>query len=198
MKRLIALLLLAAVLLSACSDNAIREPYTEEINGVAYHVDPVKRVVTANGYEFTYTLSDEQTSVEYPNGAVFSENRHGYGDSASTLISQGWINADADLISADGGDYANCYDLISVIPEPEEAIPEDPYAFKFDLVLFIMGAVALPVGIYAVRRPEEVWYFRFWWHFKSAEPSDYSLGMIKFSGIAGIVAGAICIIAAFF
>ena len=184
MKRLIALLLLAAVLLSACSDNAIREPYTEEINGVAYHVDPVKRVVTANGYEFTYTLSDEQTSVEYPNGAVFSENRHGYGDSASTLISQGWINADADLISADGGDYANCYDLISVIPEPEEAIPADPYAFKFQPWLFIVGILALLLGIFQVRKPEDVWNLRFWWHFKNAEPSDLSLGVIVFDQLS--------------
>lgn len=191
MKRTFVLLILVALLLTACADEAIRDPYTQMVNGVSYYVDPVNKTVTANGYTFSYILSDSHTSVEYPNGAVYTENRYEYA------VTSGWSDMGNPEILGDGDTYANCHDLISVIPEPEQAIPEDPYAFKFDPKIFFVALFTLPFGIYMVRKPEEVWYFKYRLHFKNAEPSDTSLGLIVFSGVVLIILGAVSLVVAF-
>ena len=197
MKRLFPLLLLAALLLTACGGTTAPEPYTEMINDVTYFVDPANQVITVNGWDFSYTQSQDKISIEYPNGAVYTEVRHDYNDYVSTVIRSGWDNMGDPQISPEGNEYANCHDLIYVVPEYEEKVSDDPYAFKLDIKMLFLAIISLVMGIYGVSQPEQIWKCRFGWHFKNAEPSEMSLGLIVFGGIILIITGVISLILAF-
>lgn len=157
--------------------------YIKKMNSVEYLVDPEAKTVTVNGYVFPYTATPNSARVRYPNGAVCSEN----GGSVS------WTNADEELIINNGKPYANCYDLLSVIPHPK---PEKDYG---PMVIAILAGFALIcIGSWETARPYDHWYWQFGWRYKNAEPSDEAIGRIAAFGIIQIVMGVIVIIVGFF
>lgn len=189
MKRVIVLILLAALLLCGCaaeSQQQPQEPFTSIVNNVSYYVNPKTKTITAQGHEYHYTYIDNDdrrgVSITYPNGTVVT-------DSYSKSSGMGGVS----FSSMDVGGYADCYDLLSVVPELEQ---EEDHTVMWQAILLGVGLIGL--GGWEAACPDTHWNWTYGWRYKGAEPTDEALGRIAAAGIFCIIIGIIMIMIGIF
>lgn len=194
MKRVLILLFLTALLLCGCTAEEKKqepqEPYTSVIDGISYYVDPEAQTVTAQGHKYRYRYIDNKDTrgirIIYPNGAVVTDS-HPVGGGMGGIS---WSNADVDIQIGNGKPYADCYDLLDVIPAQAEEKEEKEE--KGDMIyLFFYGLPLIALGWWTAARPYTHWYWAFGWRYKDAEPSDEALFRIMGIGYFLIVCGII-------
>lgn len=194
MKRGIILLLLAALLLCGCQKKQ------KEIT-----VDSEAKTVSDGKYTYTYKdVTTEKAigtfrriTIYYPNGATYYRTHiesngsvtcqpgeyTGPYDKGTYTDGETLINAIAPVIAQgnSGG--------IVIQPEPEKKTdPTDSF------MTFFCGLALLGIGCWPAFAPESVWFGRFGWAYKDAEPSDRAIGLIQGSGILELIIGVIFII----
>lgn len=188
MKRVVTLILLVALLLCGCAAEQPepQEPYTSVINGVSYYVNPEAQTITVDGYDYYYTYIDNDdrrgVSITYPNGTVVT-------DSYSPSSGMGGVS----FSSMDVSGYADCYDLLDVVPEQ---VREEEKGEMIQLIF--LGIPLIALGWWEAARPDTHWNWMYGWRYKDAEPSDEALGRIMAAGYLEIAFGVILILIGIF
>lgn len=188
MKRAIVLFLWMALLLGGCASEPqqSQEPYTSVINGVSYYVNPEAQTITAQGHEYYYRYIDHDdrrgVSITYPNGTVVT-------DSYSTSSGMGGVS----FSSMDMNGYADCYDLLDVVPEQ---VQEEEKGEMIQLIF--LGIPLIGLGWWEAACPDTHWNWMYGWRYRNAEPSDEALGRIMAVGYLEIAFGVILILIGIF
>lgn len=194
MKRVVLLFILVALLLCGCAaEQEPQLPFTCSVNGIAYYVNPEAQTITSQGNEYHYRYIDNDdchgVSITYPNGAVVT-NSYSIGSNVGGVS---WSNADMDFQINQGGTYADCYDLFSVVPEQ---VKKEEKGEAMYLIFYGLPLIAL--GWWEAACPYTHWNWMYGWRYKDAEPSDEALGRIKAVGYLGIAFGVILILIGIF
>lgn len=171
------LLVLAALLLSACSGQT-----TLEVDGVSYTVDWKEKSLSdgENTYTFQQTTADGKKviTVIYPNGAQVSRtyfNEYSWTDSSKNADIRGYASFDALVtgINSIAGDR------------------------KVNVPMILGGLLLVGIGVAGVAIPESIWRISEGWKYESAEPSEFlmkiyaTVGMISIIGGVAIILGGI-------
>lgn len=178
MKRVMALLLLAALLLAGCAGRKLTVNHEEH---------------TVFDGKYTYRFVDDSTvstrtiRITYPNGGIYRWEQD---------LSQHHTTAH--------GRGNELYDPVEYTPGEElvEAIagfgeePKKPREVNWGAI--IGGVVIIGLGIWIVADPYTHWNWRFGRWFKDPEPSDEGLGRIMATGYLEIAIGVISILAGIF
>lgn len=193
MKRSIILLFMVALLLCGCAtEQEPQLPFSCSVNGVEYYVNPETQTITSQGNEYHYRYIDDDdrhgVSITYPNGAIVSES---YENGGSGGV--GWSNADPEFVMSQGSTYANCYDLLSVVPEQ---VKKEDRTVMWQLIFF--GVALIAIGWWEAACPYTHWDWQYGWRYKDAEPSEEALGRIVAFGIFQIVLGVIMVLIGIF
>lgn len=170
MKRIFAIFLLAALLLSGCAPKETVHTVTLNRNGIDYifTVDTENSTVSDGQYTYTYTINGNSTTVTYPNGARY------YWTQDGMFGSGGWDN------NYDPNTYADGDMLIDAINETK---PEtvDGHIFA--------GLFLAALGAFYTFAPHAAWYLSRGWIYKNAEPSDAALIIARISGVILMILG---------
>lgn len=181
MKRFWKVLVMLVVVLSLWGCTRQEKIYTTERNGIQFVVDTENRTISDGVYTYHYGLSEGASSstltITYPNGASYWDTQNDKGNGSS-----GW----SDDYKADA--YVSGWTLSNVV---RQTIPKPANSGKI-----IAGLIVIGLSIAEIAFPQGLWYLRYGWHFKSAEPSDASLMLARVGGVVGIILGAILILVA--
>ena len=181
MKKLIALLLLVALLLTGCA--GATGPVTYEYQGRDLTVDlDHGRIIDGQDlyrFERRDTGDGEEFTVKYPNGAsvyrLYRDNGH---------ISGGVVGN--STASTDG--YIDIDDLCAIIGDTGSDFGAGGIAFE-NILLILMGVAAVVFGIFCMGNAEGVWQMSEGWKFRNAEPSDLALSMTTIGGVISLIVG---------
>ena len=177
-KRLTILILMAAMLLAACT-NGNNYVFDIEIDGELFTVDTKKDTITHAGDVYGYESGQwpDGMQITYPNGADF---RNGKGSN----------NYDPER-------YVDGETLISVASQAENNKPavKNPIEVLGNILLgiFLCGA-----GVLNLFHPEFGWYLKLGWKIRDGEPSDLYLTLARFGGGASVLLGIIVILVGIF
>lgn len=189
MKKLIPLLLLAALLLSACVWEDLspsREPYTWGNDGKTYYIDPEAGTITCGAHTYRFEIERTTITITYPNGAR-------YIMTVEQELSYGGYTMDFDTSDITENGYENGEDLMAAV---EQYLPsQDTQTVSGTDVLGILCGLALcGVGLWGLLAPHSAWYVSHGWRYKDAEPSDTALMVEGVVGVIAIVGGIIIIV----
>jgi len=180
-RRIFGLLLLLALLLTACGESEPRSSvYPVEYLGTTYYVDVSQGTITCGEdlYRFTVSASGDtrRTTITYPNGAT-------YFWSEGNSVGAGGASEGYDSVR-----YVDGLTLINIIDQagPSRSTRERSGNPLFGFVCILIGALNLAF-------PQVGWYLRYGWHFKDAEPSDLAIGLARLGGGVVILIGIILI-----
>ena len=174
MKKIVILLLLAALLLTACQS----QPRTITID---------RDAGTLSDGTYTYEYTEEKydnyhsITIYYPDGC-----RYYWTDMGTEVIEQG---------EYDGYTYASAQQLLDtiqgtvIIGQPEQSANVSDRVY-----LILLAVVLVGLGLWETARPEQSWYLAHGWKYKDAEPSDVAIGLIRGMGILELVFAAILVI----
>ena len=169
--RILAAVLLAAVLLTGCGGSSTYE--VASLWGVVT-IDPEAKTLTCGSnvyaYEITASETVTTTTIRYPNGATYY--RHSSGMTGHSSHSE-----DYDENRYIPGDV-----LISLL---EQEYPREKKGSTF------LGLVCIAMGVWGIAKPESLWYLGYGWRYRNAEPSDAALIVERLSGVLCIVVGLI-------
>lgn len=180
MKKLLVLILLAALLLTVCACTS---------SGV-YEADGLRLTVDWDLYQISdgqhvYNYSCEQTSdgekivITYPNGAQYF-----------VIIVDGTVLATGSAQAGDISDYISPETLFAAIDDQR---PMSAMVFQgfdgYDIIMFILAACIIIVGLFVVSDPEVAWKMRFDWLVENVELTDRALSVIRFCGVCTTVSG---------
>lgn len=171
----ILVLLLLAVLLTACSGGEVQQYTTED----GYVVDKASCTITGpDGIVYSYEVRGTTTTITYPNGATYYQTQQ---DQFGTA---GWSN-DYRPQHYTAGDK-----LVEVLSQntPQRKSRSGNTGSIF------FGLLLIGVGIWHTAAPESAWYLGHGWKFKNAEPSGAALVMTRIGGIAAIVIGFVMLL----
>lgn len=183
--RLFALILVLAVVLSGCQGKA-PDNYIVIHNGRTLSVNTIARTVTDGDDVYSYSVQEGTTStvmeITYPNGKHMTvyQNYGSHGNSAGSL------NAE------EAERYLSEWTIFDAV---QEATTE---RYKFHLGYFLLGILIAGAGVFLILDPETAIYWRHMWWFKDAEPTDFAIGMTRFSGVISAICGIVMTILSFF
>ena len=175
MKRFCIAMLALLLMLSLAGCGEQGPVYAVDRYGNEYTIDREQGTISdgTNIYEFTYEGDSEDYSVtiEYPNGGSYHWGESGgFGSGGGNSKYDPQRYTDADI-------------LIRLLQE------NAPKGIRIGNILAAL--VLIGGGIFCIACPETVWYLESGWRYRDAEPSDFALGVTRFSGIAAIVIGFI-------
>ncbi len=183
MKQIARFLLISLVccLLFGCSSQQKTLEYYLSENGVEtlLTMNPDARTITDGTHTYTYDFSRDadgcSINLTYPNGAEYY-----YVSRTSNGISTGSGDFKG-MPTADG--YADPEVLCRFVQSSAPASGKQ-YPISLSLILIILGL--LPACF-----PRGIWFLRYGWQFRDAEPSDAALWIGRISGIAVIGVGIV-------
>lgn len=89
-------------------------------------------------------------------------------------------------------------DASIIVDIPDELRDAYAAANRVPLGLGLFAFLLLSaLGVFCLLKPETVWQFQHLWTVRGGEPTDNSIVGIRLSGIICIVAGIVCLAAAF-
>ena len=169
------------LLVSFCGCAQQEQVYTIDRNGTQFLVDTENRTISDGShtyhYMLSYTASSSSVTITYPNGSSFYDTVVKGGSGSS-----GW----SDDYKADA--YASGWTLSAVV---RQTIPKPEPTGKI-----IAGLILIALSIVEIAFPQGLWYLRYGWHFKNAEPSDGALAAVRVGGVVGIILGAVLLLTA--
>lgn len=175
MKKLLAIILLLTLLLTAC---AKEEPIV---------VDSVNHTITQGKttYEYTDTTEGDTRTIVilYPEGGRYTWVETGN-------ISHGSMGGVVGSASGRNGP-----DLVNAILNPNQ--PEENIDSRLQWFIIVAGILVAGYGLWQVCCPYAVWNIFMRWYYKE-EPGEYALTRIISSGIAEIILGIAMILIAIF
>ena len=173
--RILALVLLAALLLTACAPKVIE-------------VDLDNKTITHGDLVYTYkqqTKSNIRTiTITYPNGGHYT-----WTDSqGETSYQNGKGDLSYDPANSDDGDV-----LIEHILNAERGIqPENEH--RIDWLLVVMGIFTAAMGAWIMLKPYLFFKIRYGWRYENGEPSDMGLGAVSAGGFITLLGGIVFIL----
>lgn len=171
-RRIFLVLLLVALLLSACGAETVK---TVEYRGMAFTLDMENGTITHDGTVYEYEADTHGDSTRY---TVF------YPDGAS--YSMAW----SDYIGGGGGDDryydADRLDGDILVDVLRDNLPKEKEPGRFGLCLLVVA-----LGVFYTAAPQAAWYLSRGWAYRNAEPSDAALAVARLSGIVVIIFGVI-------
>lgn len=180
-RRVFGLLLLLALLLTACGNDSESTSYVYPVDylGTTYYVDVSQGTITCGEDVYRYTVevgADTRvtTRITYPNGNVY------YWTEGGSISTGGWSEG------YNVSQYADGFTLINVL-EQADPTPQKRERSGNPLI----GFICILIGALNLAFPQVGWYLRYGWHFKDAEPSDLAIGLARLGGGAAIVIGII-------
>ena len=175
-KLLFIFLLVAAMLLAACTQSGEKNIYETWINDQLFTVDTKQNTITHMGDVYRYESSEWPSGIRiiYPNGADFK-----------------------------GGTGSSNYDPVRYVPgETLVGVAGGAISRKADNKVEIgnlfLGLFLCGIGAFNLFCPQLAWYWEFGWKFRDAEPSDFYLGFIRFIGGVVALIGIIMFLVAIF
>ena len=198
MKRLIALLLLAAVLLCACAPELSVDTENQTMSDGKYTYTYTDRTRTDEGgtvrnititypnggiYWWTETQTDRYKQATYSTSGNYDRVKYTPGEDLVKLL----VPQDVTVVTVP--------DEVLVGMEPEEEKNEWTAERVF---LILLGLVVMGLGGWQIARPEAWWQWRARYWVKNGEPTDYGLSAIIFSGICECIIGVVAILMALF
>lgn len=180
MKKLLAVVLLAALMLTACAQ-APSGVY--EVDGLRLTVDWDQCQIGdgQNVYKFTLeeTENGDKVVITYPNGAQYCVT----GMNGNTLILS--ANQSGDISA-----YISPETLYAAIDDQRPAVPKVFQGFSgYDIMMFIMAGIIIIVGLFVVAEPEVAWNLRFDWMVEHVEFTDRALTWFRICGVCTVVSG---------
>lgn len=171
-RRIIILLLLLAMVLSACGKP---EVFTVEKQGMTFTLDTENCTITQNGNVYRYKIDQGNANIKYtvtyPDGATYYMNwSGGIGTGGGNALYNDKPRLDGNI-------------LIAILRE-EMASRNPP-----DYILVSLLCIGL--GIFNAAAPQAACYLSRGWLYKNAEPSEAYLVLTQVSGIALIIGGVI-------
>ena len=177
-KRILILLLLLALVLSACGDQTAI--HMVEYDNHILVLDTGNKTITQGDTVYTYEIAEHGSvtryTIFYPDGASYSMSRSSGG------ISSG--GGDALYHGSERLDGNGLIDIVMKYEGRNQAKQKNP-------TLFLCGLVIIGLGVFLTTAPYTAWYIRWGRWYRDAEPSDFALGFTRFSGVAMIVMGVI-------
>ncbi len=175
-KWLIILLLMATVLLVACTQRENTNIYETEVNGRLFTVDTKKDTITHEGDVYHYESGQwpEGMRIIYPNGADFKD-----GTGSSNYDPERYVPGET---------------LIGVASGAESRKQDN----KVEIGNLFLGLFLCVVGAFNLFCPQLAWYWEFGWKFRDTEPSGLYLGFIRFGGGVAALIGIIMFLTAIF
>jgi len=176
-KSILCLLLLLAVLLTACA-SAKGPDHTVMSDGTGLIIDRDAGTISDGQHTYRYKLSGNTkkytVTVTYPNGATYNEHVNdgvGTSDWSGDYDETGYLSGKT-LVSS----------VIGQLPQPKNT----------NIVL--AGVLVLIIGLFLAIFPRKAWHLTNGWQYQSTEPSDAVLKMGRIAGIAMVIAGAVLLI----
>ncbi len=176
MKRFWSVFVALLLILSLWGCAQQEQVYTIDRNGTVFSIDTENRTISDGTHTYHYMLSDNGSSttvtITYPNGSTFWDKVSNGGSGSS-----GW----SDDYKADA--YVSGWTLADVV---RQTIPKPANTGKI-----IAGLVLIALGILEIAFPQGLWYLRYGWHFKNAEPSDVALILGRVGGVVVMILGVV-------
>ena len=180
MKRFWMIGIALLLILSVCGCAQQEQIYKIERNGIVFSVDTEKQTITDGTHIYHYVLSDGASSstitITYPNGSTFWDTVTDRGSGSS-----GW----SDDYKADA--YVSGWTLSEVV---RQTIPKPAPTGKI-----IAGLILIALSVVEIVFPQGLWYLRYGWHFKNAEPSEAALIFTRVGGVVGSILGVVLMLA---
>ena len=178
MKRFAGILLLLLLALTVLGCAKQESVYTVEQNGIEFLVDTEHKTISDGVNTYQYQFSGDAHSykitITYPNGATYQYARTG---------GLGYGSLD-DEYAADAYAMGDILAQVVLTDAPKQTNPGR-----------MMGAlVMLIIGVVEVIFPGKLWFLRYGWRYKNAEPSDAALIVDRICGGVWIVLGLILMI----
>lgn len=184
--RLFALILVLAALLTGCQKKA-PDNYIVIHNGRTLSVNTIARTVTDGDDVYSYSVQEGTTStvmeITYPNGKTMTVSQN---------KASGMGNSSGELTVEEAERYLSEWTIFDAV---QEATTE---RYKFHLGYFLLGILIAGAGVFLILDPETAIYWRHMWWFKDAEPTDFAIGMTRFSGVISAICGVVMTILSFF
>lgn len=172
MKKIILSILIITMIVSLFSCVAEEKDYTVINGNTKYTVDVSEKTISdgTNIYKYTFTENSENMNIEiiYPDGSSYFEMRQG------NSTASGWSHG------YDEEKYPSGEILCDVVVNERKP--------KSEMIEgLIIAAIFAVLGIIMIVFPgSRLWYRRYGWMFKNAEPSEAAITM-------NYVLGGICI-----
>lgn len=190
MKKIIPIILLAALLLTACrweSDAVSTDPYTYSNGEKTLYVDPQAGTITCGVHTYRFEIDGDNISIIYPNGCKYIMTvRDGisYG---------GYTTGMNSTFFAENG-YEDGDNLMAAV---ERFMPNNDGGLDSggtSIMGVMCGVLICGIGLWSLLAPQSAWYVSHGWRYKDAEPSDAALAVESIVGIIAIVGGLIMIV----
>jgi len=176
-KKAVVLLLSLLLTVSLCACSGTKTAYTVYEDGKTFEINSERGTIFDGTHTYKYTFSGDSLhytiKITYPNGSTYHWEHNGTFGHGGTSG-----NYNEDL-------YTRGDTLCDIIADTAP-IPTNPV--KVIAIILLIG-----VGAFYAAAPSTAWYFQHGWKYKSAEPSDFALGMNRFSGIIAIIVGILMI-----
>ncbi len=183
MKRSLFVFLTCLLLLClfGCSSrqNSIEYHYVSNVQDILFTIDPDASTISDGIHTYSYAIDSRRNgftiNLTYPDGAEYF-----------------WASRSSGSISTASGDFkgepagADYTDPMILCQALESKAMEKPRQIPALLCLLLMG-----MGAVMVLAPQTVWFLRWGWQFRDAEPSSLALGVSRASGVAVILAGIV-------
>ena len=193
MKRAILALLMAVLLLAGCSSEPqVRESYTVIMDGVSLTVDPESKTITDGKDTYHFDADEDQISITYPNGAVYTKTYHRSDDDIGDTVSGGWSGEDTLLMMGSGNPYLDGDTLADAVSEEMPEMKE-----PFPVGLFLISLLVAAYGVWCIAAPETVVHYQLTRWIRGAEPSDAAIGVTTGCGILLVVGGLVLVLICF-
>ena len=187
MKRVLAILLLAAMVLCA-GCRKVPQTYTYEHSGIALTVNTEEKTINDGKYIYRYAVDENHNiTITYPDGAVYPSAT----DIGEIIIVGENEKADTNSLYRTGSSYLAGWVLMSSL---EKTAGKNT---TFHLGYFLLGLFAIAVGLPGALDPERAIRWRSLWWFKDAEPTEFSLLSMKFGGVLSVIIGVILLVLSF-
>ena len=175
MKKFAILLLMAALLLTACQSKPVNITLNRD-----------EQTLFDGTYTYSYTEQKFGTmhiiTIIYPDGG-----RYEWVESSTETHSNGTYDAS---LYADGQQMVDAILGHVILNQPQSQRKEVSVEGIGIAILLLIA------GLWEAVCPEQAWYAGHGWMFKDAEPSDFAIAMFRASGIIEIVVAIIIGIAA--
>lgn len=181
MKKLLAVFLLMALMLTACTKTSSG---VYEVDGLRLRVDWDQYTISDGQYIYNYTRektgSVDKIVITYPNGVQYYVN----GMDGQVLFIRTYQPGDIS-------EYISPETLYAAIDD-QKPIFQDFNGFYVLALIFGVGIIV--VGIIFVASPEGTWKTLNGWLMKNATPTDRVISWTAVRGITLIVAGLLLIV----
>ena len=178
-KFVFCLLLLVALLLSACSNYGMEPVYTVEHNGMTFTVDANQWTIThgEDVYQVQYDQSGSTRNINitYPNGGTYFKTQ------TATTGTAGH-NKDYDPQRYVPGEI-----LVTVLEKQTQPVKEKTTGN------LLLGVLCLVVGAFNLFLPELAWRVQYGWVYKNSEPTNFAVFLNRITGILLVIIGAVTV-----